>query len=75
MKEHICKLARKGMTPSQIGVVLRDSHGVPQVRALPASASMHPQLRGASFAPNQQGQGGCAPPDGSAHVSWGYDAT
>lgn len=24
----ICKLARKGLTPSQIGIVLRDSHGV-----------------------------------------------
>ena len=30
--EHIIKLARKGLTPSQIGVVLRDSHGIPQVR-------------------------------------------
>ena len=30
--EHICKLARKGLTPSQIGVTLRDSHGIPQVR-------------------------------------------
>lgn len=30
--EHIVKLARKGLTPSQIGVVLRDSHGIPQVR-------------------------------------------
>jgi hypothetical protein len=29
--EHICKLAKKGMTPSQIGVLLRDSHGIPQV--------------------------------------------
>lgn len=27
----ICKLAKKGMTPSQIGVVLRDSHGIPLV--------------------------------------------
>ena len=32
--EHITKLARKGLTPSQIGVTLRDSHGVPQVRFL-----------------------------------------
>lgn len=24
----ICKLAKKGLTPSQIGIVLRDSHGV-----------------------------------------------
>lgn len=30
--EHIMKLARKGLTPSQIGVTLRDSHGIPQVR-------------------------------------------
>jgi len=28
----MCKMAKKGMTPSQIGVVLRDSHGIPQVR-------------------------------------------
>lgn len=26
------RLARKGLTPSQIGVTLRDSHGIPQVR-------------------------------------------
>ncbi|SPO34694.1 probable 40s ribosomal protein S13.e [Pseudozyma flocculosa] len=30
--EQITKLARKGMTPSQIGVQLRDSQGVAQVR-------------------------------------------
>lgn len=30
--EQIGKLARKGLTPSQIGVILRDSHGIPQVR-------------------------------------------
>jgi len=30
--ELIIKLARKGLTPSQIGVTLRDSHGIPQVR-------------------------------------------
>lgn len=30
--DHIGKLARKGLTPSQIGVTLRDSHGIPQVR-------------------------------------------
>merc|ERR1712113_1275946 len=32
VKEHIFKLAKKGLTPSQIGVILRDSHGVAQVR-------------------------------------------
>eukprot|EP00013_Stygamoeba_regulata_P002779 CAMPEP_0177645186 /NCGR_PEP_ID=MMETSP0447-20121125/9114_1 /TAXON_ID=0 /ORGANISM="Stygamoeba regulata, Strain BSH-02190019" /LENGTH=151 /DNA_ID=CAMNT_0019147651 /DNA_START=64 /DNA_END=519 /DNA_ORIENTATION=+ len=31
VNEHICKLAKKGMTPSQIGIVLRDSHGIAQV--------------------------------------------
>lgn len=30
--DQICKLAKKGLTPSQIGVVLRDSHGVGQVK-------------------------------------------
>merc|ERR1711928_167896 len=30
--EQIFKLAKKGLTPSQIGVILRDSHGVAQVR-------------------------------------------
>ncbi len=32
VKEQIFKLANKGYTPSQIGVILRDSHGVAQVR-------------------------------------------
>jgi ribosomal protein S15P/S13E len=35
--EHICKLAKKGMTPSQIGVLLRDSHGIPQVTTVTGS--------------------------------------
>ena len=30
--EQITKLARKGATPSQIGVILRDSHGIAQVK-------------------------------------------
>eukprot|EP00657_Telonema_sp_P-1_P010246 TRINITY_DN45_c0_g1_i11.p1 TRINITY_DN45_c0_g1~~TRINITY_DN45_c0_g1_i11.p1 ORF type:complete len:142 (+),score=61.36 TRINITY_DN45_c0_g1_i11:176-601(+) len=30
--KEICAMAKKGFTPSQIGVVLRDSHGIPQVR-------------------------------------------
>jgi small subunit ribosomal protein S13e len=32
--DQICKLAKKGATPSQIGVVLRDSHGIAQVRVV-----------------------------------------
>merc|ERR1711872_255426 len=30
--DQICKLAKKGLKPSQIGVILRDPHGVAQVR-------------------------------------------
>lgn len=37
MKEEITKYAKKGLTPSQIGVVLRDSMGVPQVRSITGS--------------------------------------
>ena len=29
--EQVTKLAKKGLTPSQIGVILRDSHGIAQV--------------------------------------------
>ncbi|XP_059109541.1 small ribosomal subunit protein uS15-like [Peromyscus eremicus] len=32
VKEQIYKLAKKGLTPSQIGVILRELHGVAQVR-------------------------------------------
>jgi len=35
--DHIQKLAKKGMTPSQIGVTLRDSFGVPQVKSVTGS--------------------------------------
>eukprot|EP00957_Ditylum_brightwellii_P108775 8297598-Ditylum_brightwellii.AAC.1 len=31
VEEHVCKLAKKGLTPSQIGVILRDSNGIAQV--------------------------------------------
>lgn len=37
VQEQIFKLARKGMTPSQIGVVLRDSHGIAQVKSVTGS--------------------------------------
>jgi small subunit ribosomal protein S13e len=33
-RQLIVKLAKKGLTPSQIGVSLRDQHGIPQVRFL-----------------------------------------
>jgi len=34
VKEEIVKFAKKGLTPSQIGVQLRDSLGIPQVKAI-----------------------------------------
>lgn len=30
----ICKMAKKGLTPSQIGVLLRDSNGIAQVKSV-----------------------------------------
>merc|ERR1711934_217849 len=30
----VCQFARKGYTPSQIGVMLRDSYGIPQVKRI-----------------------------------------
>merc|ERR1712137_1267176 len=35
--DQIVKLAKKGATPSQIGVTLRDSHGIPQVKGVTGS--------------------------------------
>ncbi|KAJ0054245.1 hypothetical protein Pint_00233 [Pistacia integerrima] len=32
--DNICKFAKKGLTPSQIGVILRDSHGIAQVKSV-----------------------------------------
>jgi small subunit ribosomal protein S13e len=37
IEEQICKFAKKGLTPSQIGVILRDSHGIAQVKAVTGS--------------------------------------
>lgn len=45
--EQICKLARKGATPSQIGVILRDSHGVAQVKIVTGTSSSLSFLEGA----------------------------
>jgi len=38
--DQICKLAKKGATPSQIGVILRDSHGIAQVRVVTGTCSL-----------------------------------
>ena len=37
VEDLIGKFAKKGATPSQIGVMLRDSHGVPQVNGITGS--------------------------------------
>jgi small subunit ribosomal protein S13e len=37
VEETICKLARKGMKPSQIGVRVRDGEGIPQVKSVTGS--------------------------------------
>ena len=34
VEQHVQKLSRKGLTPSQIGVILRDSNGIAQVRSV-----------------------------------------
>lgn len=34
IQEMLTKFAKKGMTPSQIGVMLRDSHGIAQVKSI-----------------------------------------
>ena len=34
VEDHVCKLAKKGLTPSQIGVLLRDSNGIAQVKSV-----------------------------------------
>lgn len=44
--EQISKLARKGATPSQIGVILRDSHGIAQVKVVTGTSKK--SIRGGS---------------------------
>ena len=37
MEASVCRLAKKGLTPSQIGVLLRDQKGIGQVKAVTGS--------------------------------------
>ena len=46
----IAKMAKKGMTPSQIGVLLRDNHGVAQVSSVTNSKILR-ILKGQGLAP------------------------
>jgi len=50
VKEEMFKYAKKGLTPSQIGVVLRDSYGIPQVKAVTGSKILR-VLKVAGLAP------------------------
>lgn len=50
MTDLIGKLAKKGMKPSQIGVVLRDSHGIAQVSTVTGSKVLR-ILKGSGLAP------------------------
>ena len=50
VEELICKLAKKGLTPSQIGVVLRDQHGVAQVHQITGQKIVR-VLKAAGLAP------------------------
>ncbi|XP_062086196.1 small ribosomal subunit protein uS15-like [Humulus lupulus] len=40
-EENICKFAKKGLTPSQINVILHDSHGIAQVKSVTGSKILH----------------------------------
>ncbi|KAL3901497.1 MAG: hypothetical protein SGCHY_000567 [Lobulomycetales sp.] len=48
--EQICKMAKKGLAPSQIGVVLRDSHGIAQVKNVTGNKILR-ILKSNGFAP------------------------
>merc|ERR1712236_147303 len=50
VEDQIVKLAKKGLTPSQIGVILRDSHGVAQVRFITGNKILR-ILKGKGMAP------------------------
>merc|ERR1739843_7091 len=50
-EEHIVKLAKKGISPSQIGVILRDQHGVAQVKYVTTNKILR-ILKAKSLAPD-----------------------
>jgi len=49
--DHIVKLAKKGLSPSQIGTILRDSHGIGRVRAVTSNSILR-ILKGQGLAPS-----------------------
>jgi small subunit ribosomal protein S13e len=50
VEDIICKSAKKGLTPSQIGVLLRDNQGIPQVGTATGSKILR-ILKGHGLAP------------------------
>jgi small subunit ribosomal protein S13e len=50
VNDKVCKFARKGMTPSQIGTILRDSHGIGRVTSVTGKKVLR-ILRANSLAP------------------------
>mmetsp|Transcript_39967 Transcript_39967/g.48436 ORF Transcript_39967/g.48436 Transcript_39967/m.48436 type:complete len:152 (-) Transcript_39967:88-543(-) len=50
VEDMCCKLAKKGLSPSQIGVVLRDNHGIAQVSSVTGSKVLR-ILKGHGLAP------------------------
>ena len=50
VEAHVCKLAKKGMTPSQIGVVLRDSHGIAQIKSVTGTKILRLLKKNGAFA-------------------------
>ena len=51
VEEHVCKLAKKGLAPSQIGAILRDSHGITQVKSITGNKILR-LLKKAGLAPD-----------------------
>ena len=51
VEEQVCKLARKGLTPSQIGTLLRDSQGIAQVKSITGNKILR-LLKKAGLAPD-----------------------
>merc|ERR1711871_495611 len=51
VEEQVCKLARKGLTPSQIGTLLRDSQGIAQVKSITGNKILR-LLKQAGLAPD-----------------------
>ncbi|KAK0723996.1 ribosomal S13/S15 N-terminal domain-containing protein [Apiosordaria backusii] len=49
--DQICKLAKKGASPSQIGVILRDSHGIAQTKVVTGNKILR-ILKGNGLAPS-----------------------